>query len=343
MKKKVYIAICCILGCSFLACTQSKKSEETIEVKQPEHTQTLGAGYLHTTGVIFRTNANYKYKFDRSLEPEIEALLDSFDMSLNPFNKQSIIYQVNNNIPVEVDDWFIEVFQTAQRLSSFSGGMYDITAAPLINLWGFGYEATEAPSQQAIDSIRRFVGYQKVRLEGRKVVKDDPRLQLNASSIAKGYAVDVVSELLESYGIGNYMVEIGGEVRAKGLNPKGNPWSIGITKPVDDNTGGYQENQEIIALYDRALATSGNSRNYHVKDGKKFGHTIDPITGYPVQTDILSATVLYSDCKTADAFATAFMVMGLEKAIDLAKRVPGMDYVFIYADKEGNFQSVFSE
>lgn len=343
MKKKAYLVICCIIGCTFFACSQGKKSEESVPAKQPEHTQVLAPGYLHTTGSIFRTHANYKYKFDKPLELEIEALLDSFDMSLNPFNKQSIIYKVNNNIPVEVDDWFIRVFETARHISELSGGMYDITAAPLINLWGFGYEKIEEPSPAVIDSIRQFVGYEKVRLEGRRIIKDDPRLQLNASSLAKGYAVDVVSELLESYGIADYMVEIGGEVRARGVNPKGNPWAIGISKPIDDNTGGIHENQEVVALHDRSLATSGNTRNFYIKDGNKLGHTINPVTGYPVQSNILSATVLHPDCITADAFATAFMVVGMEKAVAIAKRIPNMDYVFIYADKNGNFQSVFSK
>lgn len=299
--------------------------------------------YQHTQGSIFKTGANFKYKYKEALDKEIFARLDSFDLSLNPFNKQSIIYKVNNNIPVEVDDWFITVFERAQLVARLTGGIYDITAAPLINLWGFGYEKRSEATQEVIDSIRQFVGYNKVHLEGRKVVKDDPRLQLNASSLAKGYAVDVIAELLEMKGIEDYMVEIGGEVRVKGKNPKGNDWKIGITKPIDDNTGKDQGNQHLIELHGGAMATSGNSRNYYIKDGKKYAHTINPLTGYPVESDILSATVLFPDCITADAFATAFMAMGMKEAVALAKNIKYLSYLFIYKDEEGKFRSVSNQ
>jgi len=187
-----------------------------------------------------------------------------------------------------------------------------------------------------VDSLLQFVGYQKVWLEGRRVVKADPRVQLNASAIAKGYAVDVVAELLQSYGIANYLVEIGGEIRAQGKNPTGRAWNIAILKPVDDVTGRVQQQQEVMRLSDCALATSGNYRNYYIRNGTKYAHTINPITGYPAEETILSASVFYPDCMTADAFATAFMVLGIDKAVALAKTIPDMDYLFIYSDAQGN-------
>ncbi len=297
----------------------------------------LKTEYFHTQVNIFNTTANFKYKFNRSLDKEISARLDSFDLSLNPFNKNSIIYKVNNNIPVEVDDWFITVFNQAQTIARATDGMYDITVAPLVNLWGFGYEKMKEPTPQLIDSVKQFVGYTKINLEGRKVIKSDPRLQLNASSIAKGYAVDVIAELLEMYGINDYMVEIGGEIRASGVNPNGKYWKIGITKPIDDNTGTDQENQKIIELRQGALATSGNSRNYYIKNGKKYAHTINPLTGYPSESNLLSATVLFPECITADAFATAFMAMGMEKAKALADKTPNLSYIFIYRGENGEF------
>lgn len=346
MKRHIIFITTLLLVLSILSCSskgsENIASEITVETRN-DHTIELAPGYLHTTGTIFRTNVNCKYKFDRPLEKVIFARLDSVDLSLNPFNTHSTIYKVNNNIPVEVDDWFIRVFNRAQEISHVTGGVYDITAAPLINLWGFGYEKMEEPTQHVIDSVKKFVGYQKVRLEGRKVVKDDLRLQLNASSIAKGFAVDVVAELLESYGIEDYMVEIGGEVRAKGLNPKGNVWGIGITKPIDDNTGGLQPNERVIALNNASLATSGNSRNYYIKDGKKYAHTINPITGYSELSNLLSATVIMPDCMTADALATAFMAMGLDKSLAVAKHVNQIGYVFIYQDKKGDFRTISSE
>ncbi|MDR0866698.1 MAG: FAD:protein FMN transferase [Candidatus Symbiothrix sp.] len=292
--------------------------------------------YFLTQGEIFKTTTHIKYQYHRDLGKELFARLDSFDLSLNPFNSYSIIYKVNHNEAVEVDDWFIAVFNRAKEISEMTGGVYDITCAPLVNLWGFGFEKSDEVTPYLIDSLKQFVGYQKVRLEGRKVIKADPRLQLNASSIAKGYACDVLAELLESYGITDYMVEIGGEIHAKGKNPEGEYWQIEILKPIDDATGTKQESYEVVQLADYSLATSGNYRNFYIKDGKKYAHTINPLTGYPVEGNILSASVMYPDCMTADACATAFMALGLEKACALAEQFPGMDYLFIYAEENGN-------
>lgn len=311
-----------------------KDKQEKKEIK--------ASGYQLTQVQIFNTSANFKYEYGQSLHQEITLLLDSFDRSLNPFNPKSIIHQVNNNQPVELNDWFIYVFEKAQGISRLTGGMYDITAAPLINLWGFGYDKTKEASPAAIDSVRQFVGYDKIQLKDRQIVKTDPRIQLNASSLAKGFAVDLVAELFDSYRINNYMVEIGGEVRAKGINEKGETWRIGIAKPIDDNTGTINEYQEIISLTDKAMATSGNTRNYYIKEGKKYAHTINPLTGYPSENRLLSTTVIYPDCITADAFATAFMAMGLDNAMALADKIQDLEYVFIYLDENGRFATAVS-
>jgi thiamine biosynthesis lipoprotein len=290
------------------------------------------------SGEVFKTSFLIKYKHTRVLSDEIEAELKKFDLSLNPFNDESIIYKVNNNRPVEVDDWFVKVFNKAREVSVISGGTYDITCAPLINLWGFGFSKMDQVNQQIIDSLKAFVGYDKVHLEGRTVVKDDPRLQLNASSIAKGLSCDVIAELLESHGITDYMVEIGGEIHAKGVNQKGSCWRIEIPKPIDDTNVQINERMEVVKLCDKSIATSGNYRKYYIKDGKKYAHTINPLTGYPAESNILSASVFYADCMTADAFATAFMTMDVEKAAAIGDRIPGLDYLFIYADNEGNLR-----
>jgi thiamine biosynthesis lipoprotein len=295
--------------------------------------------YYETTGEVFKTSFHIKYKYTRDLGDAIQAELAKFDLSLNPFNSESIIYKVNNNQPVEVDDWFIHVFNKAREVSEISGGTYDITCAPLINLWGFGFSKTDQVNQHVIDSLKEFVGYNKVRLEGRTVIKDDLRLQLNASSIAKGYSCDVVAALLESYGIFDYMVEIGGEIAAKGKNSKGVCWKIEISKPHDDPTNQMSERMEIVELCDKSIATSGNYRNYYIKDGKKIAHTINPLTGYPSKSNILSASVFCSDCMTADAFATAFMTMDIEKAVAVGDEIPELDYIFIYVDSDGNLQN----
>ena len=294
--------------------------------------------YYRTYGEVFKTAYDIKYKYNRMLDQEIQDCFDKFNLSLNPFNKESIIYKVNNNEPTELDDWFITVFNKAMEVSEISGGTYDITCAPFINLWGFGFQRIDEAEdlQHTIDSLKQFVGYKKVRLVDRKVIKDDSRLQLNASSIAKGYACDVIANLLESYGITDYLVAIGGEIHGKGKNQSGYCWRIEITKPIDDTSGWIKERMEVVGLCDKSIATSGNYRNFYEKDGKKYAHTINPLTGYPAESPILSASVIYKDCMTADALATVFMTKDLDEAVVIGDQIPGLDYLFIYADEKGD-------
>ena len=289
--------------------------------------------YYADQGQIFHTSYSIKYKFKKSLTEEINKRLQEYDLSMNPFNRSSIIYKVNNNVAVEVDKWFTQVFNKAMEASEVSGGTYDITAAPLFNLWGFGYEKVDDISQKTIDSLKQFIGYKKIHLVGKKVVKDDPRVQINTSSIAKGHSCDVVAELLESYGVKDYMIEIGGEVRAKGKNQRGVCWRIQLTDPTKEE-GPQNRGSGVLELCDCAVATSGNYRNYREIDGKRYGHTINPLSGYPIQTDVISVSVLYPDCMTADAFATLFMTQGLKNSLAIASRYPEMKYVFVYVDSQ---------
>lgn len=301
--------------------------------------------YYEENGSVFHTLYKIKYQAPRLLTEEIDAELQAFNLSLNPFNPNSIISKVNRNEPVEVDAYFAEVFHKAQEISARSGGAFDATVAPFVNLWGFGFSRMDSVNTQMIDSIKTFVGYHKIRLEGKEVVKDDPRVILNFSAIAKGYACDVIARLLEREGSTDYMVEIGGEVTMRGVNPNGECWRIGINKPDDDAAG-----LNIALLEDVVqpckpcgLATSGDYRNFYIKDGMKYAHTIDPATGYPAGQNILSATVIAGDCMTADAYATAFMVMGIEKAVKTARSISGIDYFFIYSDSGGNHLVSFSD
>ena len=299
--------------------------------------------YFEESGSVFHTIYHIKYEGSEILTEKIDAEFQKFNLSLNPFNPNSIISKVNRNEAVEADDWFIEVFNKAKEVSDHSEGIFDITCAPLVNLWGFGFSKMDSVTPQMIDSIKQFVGYQKVRLDGRKVVKDDSRILLNCSAIAKGYASDIIARLLEREGIENYMVEIGGEVTMKGVNQNGKCWRIGINKPEDDSTGVKNDIEEVVQLCKKGgVATSGNYRNYYIKDGKKYAHTIDPRTGYPSEQSILSATIVAEDCITADAYATAFMAMGLEKAREAAKNIPGIEYYVIYSDENGKHQIEYS-
>lgn len=312
-----------------LSCTSSNKKNYTYYLDQ---------------GQIFSTVYNIKYAYNRSLKEEIVAELNRFDMSLNPFKDNSIITKVNLNEPVELDSLFLNVFRRAEEISRITGGKFDITVSPLINAWGFGFKNMDNVTPEIIDSLKEFVGYEKISLDDSgNIVKTDPRVQINTSAIAKGYASDVIANLLKSYGIENYMVEIGGEIAAKGVNDRGDCWQIEITKPVDDATGILRYRQAVFSLCDKSIATSGNYRNYYIKDGKKYAHTIDPHTGYPSQLDILGATVIADDCMTADAYATAFMTMGMEKSIEIAKNLPGLYYYFIYEKPDGSLGVKYSE
>ena len=300
--------------------------------------------YFEESGTVFHTLYHIKYEAPQLLTEQIDAELQKFNLSLNPFNPNSIIAKVNRNEAVEVDEWFKEVFNKSMEVSKNSEGVFDITCAPFINVWGFGFSKKDSVTPQMIDSLKTFVGYQTVHLEGNQVVKEDPRLLLNCSAIAKGYACDVVARLLEKEGIENYMIDIGGEVVMKGVNPNGICWRIGINIPEDDSTNTKNNYDEIVQLCKKgAIATSGNYRNFYIKDGKKYAHTIDPRTGYPSEQNILSATIVANDCITADAYATAFMAMGLDKAKEMAASLPEIEYYIIYADENGKHQIDYSE
>ena len=299
--------------------------------------------YQNNKGMVFGTTYNITYQCDSDLHASIRAELQKVDQALSPFNKSSIITAVNKNEDVEVNGMFADVFTLAQKISDDTQGAFDITVAPLVNAWGFGFKSGTQPTKHNIDSLKAIIGYKKVRMEGKRVVKKDKRIMLDCSSIAKGYGSDVVARMLGRKGVRNYMVEIGGEIVTKGISPKRTPWKIGVTKPIDDSLSVRQEIQSVINVTDKAMATSGNYRNFYYKGGKKFAHTIDPHTGYPVQHSILSSTVIANDCATADAYATAFMVMGIEKAQELLKRHPEIMAYFIYAGNDGKNKTWASE
>ena len=295
--------------------------------------------YHNDKGMVFGTTYSITYQADSSLHTSIKKELQKVDEALSPFNKQSVITAVNENRNMTVNKMFADVFLMAEKISEDTDGAFDITVAPLVNAWGFGFKSGKHPSRHDIDSLRTIIGYKKVSLNDLRVTKTDPRVMLDCSSIAKGYGSDAVAAMLERHGVKNYMVEIGGEIVTKGISQKRMPWKIGVTKPIDDSLSLSQEIQCIINVTDKAMATSGNYRNFYYHGGKKYAHTIDPKTGYPVQHSILSATVIANNCATADAYATAFMVMGMEKAQKLLERHPELMAYIIFADKDGIIQT----
>lgn len=292
-------------------------------------------------GKIFGTVYHIKYKYTHDLHDEIRAELQKVDASLSLFNDSSLLSRLNRNETDECDSLFVEVWQKAQAVSRATDGAFDVTVAPLVNAWGFGFKNADNVTQARIDSLLPWVGYEKIALENGRLRKPQPETTLDFGAIAKGYGVDRVAAMLSARGISDFMVEIGGEVVTRGRNAEGKSWRIGVNKPVE----GAQEMdlQSVLAVGNVALATSGNYRNFYYRDGKKYAHSIDPRTGWPVQHSLLSASVMAPDCATADAYATAFMVMGMEKARKILEGHPELMAYFIYADADGNYKVWYSQ
>lgn len=293
--------------------------------------------YYHHQGNIFGTYYNIRYEGTEDMHEAIKQRLQEFDNSLSMFNKNSVISQINRNEAVQTDSLFEHMFYEAQAISQLSNGAFDITVAPLVNAWGFGTSQVKGERLEVrgkIDSLKAFVGYRNIQLEGHTLLKKDERIVLDASAIAKGYACDVIAQLLRQHGVENLLVDIGGEVVVKGHNDKGNAWRVGITRPTIDATGAEKELQEVIASTDLCMATSGNYRQYYYQDGQRRSHTIDPRSGFPVEHSLLSATVVASSCMRADALATACMVLGAEQAMQMIEQTADASCYLIIADSD---------
>jgi thiamine biosynthesis lipoprotein len=293
----------------------------------------------HAQGTTY--HITYYSQDEKSLQQEIDSILHTLDMSLSTYVPASIISRVNaNDSSVVLDNYFLEVFNKSIEVSKRTNGAFDITVAPLINAYGFGFTKRANVTEIMVDSLLNFVGYKMIWIDNGRIVKTNPNVMIDFNAIAQGYSVDVISEFLESKRVNNYLVELGGEVRAKGKKENGEIWKVGIDQPTEMEDG----LQAAVNMQNCAMATSGNYRRYYEESGKRFAHIIDPKTGYPGKHDLLSASVVASDCMTADAYATAFMVMGTEKAKRfLAKNKDlGLEVFFIY-DENGSWKTFASD
>jgi thiamine biosynthesis lipoprotein len=293
--------------------------------------------YQHNEGMIFGTFYHVTYQCERDLKPSIEDVLRLVDNEYSMFNKESTVSKFNHDQSVSFSPMFLRVFRQAREISTETDGAFDVTVAPLVNAWGFGFKQQQMPTAAQVDSLLQLVGMKKLRYNEQKgtIEKTQPGMMLDFSAIAKGFGADQVARLLRQEGVQNFMVEIGGEVVARGISPNRVPWRIGVTKPTDDSIPDQGELQTVLNVTDMAMATSGNYRNFYYKGGRKYAHTIDPRSGYPVQHSLLSATVLASDCATADAYATSFMVLGIDGAKTVLERHPELMAYFIYTDAQG--------
>ena len=275
----------------------------------------------------------------RNFQDSIDVILKKFDSSCSIYKSNSIISRFNNNDPTAIADKdFTTVFNKAMEVSERSGGAFDITVGQLVRAWGFSIKGKLKMDDHKVDSLKQYVGYKKVKLVNGRVIKENPNIQLDYNALAQGYSSDVLGRFLESKGIKNYLIDVGGEVLGRGRKPDGGFWSVGIERPPNDSLQ-KQQLEAIVSLDNRALSTSGNYRKYFIKDGVKYSHDIDPITGYPVHHTLLAVSVLAENSMTADAFCCAFLVMGKEKALEFIKHNPGLEAYFIYSDEKGTLKT----
>jgi thiamine biosynthesis lipoprotein len=284
----------------------------------------------------------YENSAGKNYTNEVESLLHDFNKSLSLWDSTSIISRINkNDTTVIADDWFVNVFKKSAEINRISGGAFDITVGPVVRAWGFSTVPVARHESVYIDSLLQYVGMGKVQLKKRKVIKASLGVQLDMNGLAQGYSTDLVCDFFDNKGVRNYMVEIGGEVRAKGKNGSGKFWRIGIDKPSDDNQQPGDQLQAIIEINNKSVSTSGNYRKFYIENGIKYSHTIDPKTGKPARNTLLSATVVASDCITADALATSFMVLGVEKGKELLQKLNGVEVMFIFSGPQGEYE-IFS-
>lgn len=278
----------------------------------------------------------------RNFQREIDSIFHAVDLSVNLWVDSSVISKVNRNEEVALDKIFIDNFNIAQEAARLSDGYFDPTVSPIVAAWGFSYKTGDSITPQLVDSLKQLVDYKNIRIEDGKVVKANPNMKLDFNAIAQGYTSDLIASFLDSKGIKNYLVDTGGEIMARGEKPGGQPWIVGIEKPAE-NWDSEQVVQVRIALRDKGLVTSGSTRKYVERDGKRYSHCIDPKTGYPVEHNVLSATVLAENSVWADALASICMVMGLEKSLPLIESLDGVEAYYIFANDQNELETFATE
>lgn len=319
------IILICVIFLGFTSCKQGVRYSRI-------YGETMGTYYAITMG---DDNAAIK-------QTDIDSLLEAYNFSLSTYIPSSTISRWNSSIQgmaiSKNEPYFLTVYSRARKFYDMTDGLYDPTVMPLVNYWGFGYKDDYKGSDTLkIDSIRAYVGLDQVKSEGRNdsifLKKSHPQTQLDFSSIAKGNAIDVLAAYLDAHGIKNYLIDIGGEARASGKNKEGKPWVLAVNRPKE--ASGRTDIELILGLKNMSIASSGNYRNYKVRDGIKVSHTINPLTGFPERSNLLGATVIADNCTDADALATCLMVMGLEKSKAILNTLNNFEACLIY-DADGD-------
>ena len=336
-KNIIYSAVLVVFFIAVWSYRRWNNSEPSADVSGLKKVELWG----RTQGTTF--SVKYLDKQGRNLQPEVDSLLEAFSQSLSTYIPDSEISRFNREALIKYESpFFYPVLKKSKEVFLATGGAFDPTVAPVVNAWGFGPEGRKTPTDRQVDSLLHLVNFDSVFFDSIAVCKMMKGMQLDFNAIAQGYSVDVVANYLKEKGIRHMFVEIGGEAYAQGHNEQGQPWRIGVNTPSEDKEE-QQKLQAIVSLKNQAIATSGNYRNYYEKDGVKYSHTISPVTGRPVRHSLLSASVFAPDCITADAYATAFMVMGVEEAKKLLAQEKGLDAYFIYSDEQGAIKTWASE
>jgi len=322
--KRLLLGVCCVLAL-LSSC-----------VNQPQKIvlQGLAQGSYYAITYFDELNRNFQH--------EIDSIFHAVDMSVNLWVDSSVISKVNRNEEVTLDSIFIDNFRIAQKAARLSDGYFDPTISPIVAAWGFSYKSGDSITPQLIDSLKQLVNYQKIRIENGKIVKENPNMKLDFNAIAQGYTSDLIASFLESRGIKNYLVDTGGEIMARGSKPNGQPWIVGIEKPAK-NWDSEQVVQTRITLRDKGLVTSGSTRKYVERNGRRYSHCIDPKTGYPVEHNVLSATVMAENSVWADALASICMVMGMEKSLPLIESMDGVEVYYIFVNDQNELETFATE
>ncbi len=323
MKRIGFVSFICVFA--LLSCT-----------RQPQKTvlQGLAQGSYYAVTYFDEENRNF--------QREIDSIFHAVDMSVNLWVDSSVISKVNRNEEVTLDSIFIDNFNIAQEAARLSDGYFDPTISPIVAAWGFSYKNGDSLTPQLIDSLRQLVDYRKVCIENGKVIKENPDITLDFNAIAQGYTSDLIAGFLDEKGMKNYLVDTGGEIMARGSKPNGQPWIVGIEKPAD-NWDSERVLQTRVALRDKGLVTSGSTRKYVERNGKRYSHNINPKTGYPVEHNVLSATVLADNSVWADALASICMVMGMEKSLPLIESMDGVEAYYIFVNDAGDLETFATE
>ena len=284
----------------------------------------------------------YYDSLGRNFQRDIDSIFHAVDVSVNLWVDTSVISKVNRNEDVTLDAIFIDNFNIAQEAARLSDGYFDPTISPIVAAWGFSYKSGDSLTPQIIDSLRQLVDYRNIRIENGKVVKENPAMTLDFNAIAQGYTSDLIARFLESRGVKNFLVDTGGEIMARGEKPDGKPWIVGIEKPAE-NMDSERIVQTRIALRDKGLVTSGSTRKYVERNGKRYSHCIDPKTGYPVEHQLLSVTVMAENSVWADALASICMVMGKERSLPLIQGMDGVEAYYIFVNDQNELETFATE